>query len=115
MGKITVIITENHDIIVEKFKNNNIELIEFPEFRKFPTKQNQWVDKFVKDFKDKDRNTVIITHSPFIVQAFRFFTHKHNIDNIDFIFIDENGNEKNCNNDIGFIFEKFGEALWNVV
>jgi predicted ATPase len=93
--------------------HDTLLIIDEPEVHLHPKWQVEYVRVLVMIQKLLKIKILITTHSPYVVQALRFFTEGISED-VDF-YLSENG-EMNCvNENIGKIFDLLGEPLWKIV
>jgi len=92
---------------------NSLLIIDEPEVHLHPKWQLEYVRILVEIHKTLGTRVLLTTHSPYIVQALRYYTEQIT-EKVDF-YLAENGQLKCANDNVGMIFDLLGEPLWKVI
>ena len=93
--------------------HDSLLIIDEPEVHLHPKWQLEYVRVLVKIYEALGTKILLTTHSPYIVQALRYYT-ENIAESVDF-YLAENGKLRCVNNEVGTVFELLGEPLWKVV
>ncbi len=97
----------------ETISYNSLLIIDEPEVHLHPKWQLEYIRILVEIHKTLGTKVLLTTHSPYIVQALRYYTEQIT-EEVDF-YLAENGQIKCVNDNVGTIFDLLGEPLWKVI
>jgi len=92
---------------------NSLLIIDEPEVHLHPKWQLEYVRILVEIHKTLGTRILLTTHSPYIVQALRYYTEQIS-EKVDF-YLAEDGQLKCANDNVGMIFDLLGKPLWKVI
>lgn len=97
--------------------NGNQIVILFPENSQHPKKQVETIQQIIKNFTENEIPVLLTTHSPYVIQALKYYAQKAKIykKKTNFYWVENKNSIKNVNDDLGKVFKTLTEPMKKMV